>query len=245
MEMVEERAYSRLRQLRDRGLWDGRPPVPVDHVIEHLLKLTISWEVVSELAGEQILACLRPEAMEVVLNEARRGQFETMPGLERFSLAHEAGHADVFALTALSEQLGLIARDVYKPAQRSAARGPVAVILGRLPEMSREALREVLQTLKELDRARQVAGEDTPFVRRTVDHYAAVLLMPEEAVRSMADGLDLSRWSTIQTLASDFQVSRTAMRIRLEECRLIHGVDERGQVVLKDPGATGQGEIFH
>ncbi len=243
--MVEERAYSRLRQLRDRGLWDGRPPVPVEHVIEHLLKLAISWEVVSEQAGEQILACLRPEAMEVVLNESHRVQFEDIPGLERFSLAHEAGHADVFALTALSEQLGLLAKDVYRPAQRSAVRGPVAVILSRVPGVSREALREVMQAVMDSDRARHVAGEDTPFVRRTVDHYAAVLLMPEETVRSVSDGLDLSSWPTIQTLASEFQVSRTAMRIRLEECGLIQGVDERGRVVLRDHDLADQGELFH
>ena len=95
-----------------------------------------------------------------------------------------------------------------------------------------------METLRESDRKRQAAGEDTLLARRTVDHYAAVLLMPEEAVRSAARGLTFSGWSEIQMLAKTFQVSRTAMRIRLEECGLIHGVTEQGEIILQDPSAV-------
>src|SRR2546429_9300367 len=144
MAMVEERAYMRLRELRTRGLWDGSPPVPVEHVVEHLLNLTISWEVVTEQDGEQILACLRPETMEVVLNEVHRKRFETAQGLERFSIAHEAGHADVFAVAALSAQLGLLGEQLYRPNQRSATHGPVAVIAAPLSGLSPDMRAEIM-----------------------------------------------------------------------------------------------------
>ena len=76
---IEEKAYGRLRRLRELKLWDGSAPVPIDHVIEHTLDLTISWEEVAEPPGRQVLACLRPETREIVLNEHHAPLFRYSP----------------------------------------------------------------------------------------------------------------------------------------------------------------------
>ena len=58
---IEERAYYRLSQLRRprpdgrAPLWDGTPPVPVEHVAEHLLGLSITYDEIEEEEGEEIL----------------------------------------------------------------------------------------------------------------------------------------------------------------------------------------------
>ncbi len=240
LDSIEHKAYRRLRQLRERGLWDGVPPVPIDHVLEHLLDLSISWEDVNEDPGEEILACLRPERREVVMNERYRERFERITGLEEFSKAHEAGHADVFALCADSEQIHLLPKSLYHPKHRSAAHGEVSVLTARLKALSPEMRSEVLRELKNQEHALKARGEDSPLERRAVEHYAAVLLMPEDVIRTYAKGVDLSEWSGVVVLATKFQVSRTAMRIRLEELRLIHA---RG-IQSRNPTTVGQEELF-
>jgi hypothetical protein len=244
LDSIEGKAYRRLRELRERGLWDGRPPVPVDHVLEHLLDLSISWETVLEKDDEEILACLRPETRQVVLNERYRNRFESVPGLERFCKGHEAGHADVYALCAVADQIQLLPHYQYRPTKRSTPHGDVAVLTSRLRGLPRSVRTDVLQKLKGEERERRAAGEDTPLERRAVEHYAAVLLMPEEAVKASAAAVDLSRWPNVYALASEFDVSRVAMRIRLEELGLIHGVGPDGRILMTNPALAGQTDLF-
>jgi Zn-dependent peptidase ImmA (M78 family) len=87
-----------------------------------------------------------------------------------------------------------------------------------------------------MERNRWENGEDPPQVRRAVDRYAAALLMPRDVVRSRAEGMDLGSWRTVAMLADQFQVSKTAMRIRMEEVGLIYGVDNAsGRIVTEKP----------
>lgn len=240
---IEGKAYLRLQQLRERGLWDGGPPVPVDHVLEHLLELSIAWEEIQEEPGEEILACLRPDTREVVLNEIHTPLFAEKPGLERFSKGHEAGHADVFALLGASDQLKLLADACYRPRRRSATRGPVLVVSERIKSLSPELRTVVMREMIRRDRARQAAGEDSPLERRSVDHYAAVLLMPEDLLRRSVQGRDLTRWPTLYDLADGFQVTISAMVVRLKELGMIYDVIDR-QILLRNPDQQDQTELF-
>jgi hypothetical protein len=60
---IERLSFARLHELqraRENGrppLWDGIPPVPVEHVAEHLLGLSIVFEEIEEAEGEEILGC--------------------------------------------------------------------------------------------------------------------------------------------------------------------------------------------
>ena len=244
LRQIEDRAYGRLQQVRQRGLWNGKPPVPVELILEHALNLRISWEVIDEEPGETIFACLRPGTRQVVVNERHRSLFESQPGLERFSLAHEGGHADVFALAGRANERPLLEAMSYRPQLRSAAKGPVVSLAPRLRQLSPETRTAVLQELADQERARRVAGEDSPLVRRAVDHYAAVLLMPADLVRTAAAGRDVSSWQTVSDLARLFAVSKSALRIRLQEVGLIFGVDDAGAILLTDPAHRGQQSLF-
>lgn len=233
MHRIEERAYARLRRLRELNLWDRSAPVPVDHVLEHVLGLTISWEEVEEPPGRQVLACLRPETREIVLNERHASLFRQKPALLRFSKGHEAGHADVFALAAEADQLKLLRSRCYHPRRCSAAKGDVWVVGSRLKDLEPEHRTEVMREILKLDRRRQAEGEDSDLERRSVDHYAATLLMPEDLVRELMSECDRSRWSDLYQAADQLGVSITAFTIRLMELGMIQDIVE-GQIILQD-----------
>ena len=119
---VEDRALGMLRRLRQRGLWDGSPPVPVDHVLEQLLRLRILYEVIDEPPGHQILGCLRPADRLVILNERHLELFQQVPGLEAYTKGHEAGHADCYALAAMATEQAALARIGPGAARHAAVR---------------------------------------------------------------------------------------------------------------------------
>ena len=243
MRRIEEKAYSRLRQLRARGLWDGTAPVPVDHVLEHILQLQISWERIEEKPDERILACLRPETREVVLNEIHMDLFLEKPGLERFSKGHEAGHADVFALAGEAEQFKLLKDSVYRPQRRSATRRQVTVLSERLKQLTPEVRTEVYRELADRERACREKGEDSLLERRSVDRYAATILMPEDLVRELACQLDLTRWLSLYEMAEALGVTISALIVRLKELHLIHDVRDKA-IVLVDPALEAQNSLF-
>lgn len=252
---IEQRAYMRLAALRRprpggrSPLWDGRPPVPVEHVAEHLLGLTISYDTIEERDGEAILGSLRPEAREIVLNDRHADRFREVPGSERHTIGHECGHADWFAdvATATEQVTPPELAGEYHPHHRSATRGPVHVLRllhdrsrGRPPEIRTTAL----WRMRDMERQRIADGQDSPRVRRAVDHYAATLLMPEDLVRAKARGLDLSRWSAITDIAAEFVVSKESLCIRLSDLGLIHDIDDDGRVLLHDPREAGQLDLL-
>lgn len=241
---IEERAYSRLRQLRQRGLWNGQPPVPVEHLVEHILELHIRWEVIQEEPDESIHACLRPATREIVLNETHRNRFQDQPGFERFSIAHEAGHADIFAAVGEADQIGLLAGIDYRPQRRSAINGDVFSLHARLRGIPQPIRTEVMQGLAALERQRRAVGADSPLERRGVDHYAAVILMPAEQMRAAVAATSLKSRRDIRQLADTFIVSAAAMGIRLQELGLIHSVAQDGTVLTTDPAAQLQGSLF-
>ena len=224
MRRIEEKAYDRLRRLRELTLWDGLAPVPIDHVIEHTLGLTISWEEVEEPAERQVLACLRPETREIVLNERYAPLFREKPALLRFSKGHEAGHADVFALVSEADQFKLLGTSHYQPMRCTATKGEAWAIGSRLKGLEPALRTEVMYEVRRMERERRAKGEDSDLVRRSVDHYAATLLMPEELVRSEMSGRDRTRWSELYEAAGSLGVSISALTIRLIEMGMIKGV---------------------
>lgn len=242
MERVERKAYTRLRRLRAMDLWDGTGRVPVDHVLEHLLGLTISWETVEEPPDSQVLACLRPESREIVLNEKHVELLREKRGLLRFCKGHEAGHADVFGLLDESEQLRVVAESHYHPLRCRATNGEVSVIQSRLRELPRELRTEVMRELVEQERCRRREGEDSDLERRSVDHYAAVLLMPADLVRNEMEGRDPSSWPELYDAARVLGVSISAFTIRLRELGMIADIVD-GEIIV-DEGDAGQPSLF-
>lgn len=255
---IDGRAYVRLRELRSRALWDGTPPVPVDHVIEHLLELDICYLPFAE--GANALGGLDAPGREVVLNERMADVFRNVPGVLAFTKAHEAGHADLYGLAGAHAQHGL-GGDAqawagrYAPerviAYRSRAGETDAVEVSvfaseafrRLSRARKTALYEVMH---EEERARHAAGEDTGLERRTVDRYASVLLMPEDLVRAYVRDkrLDVTRPADLHRAADAFGVSRVAMRHRAVELGLAYEGRDGALTRVSPAEAGGQGSLF-
>lgn len=245
---IETRTAARLRELRLRELWDGTPPVPLDHVAEHLLDLSISYEEIEEEDGEEIYGSFRPEEREIVINTRHSAAYEANPGRLRFTMAHEIGHADLFALATRTDQgeLGLLA-GAYSPRHKSATKGEVSVVSLRLAERIRHlpAVQRAAyeQRLLAVEQKKYAAGHDTPLVRRSVDTYASLLLMPADLVRAHAAGRDLTVYAELRDLARVFVVSTTAMRHRVVDLGLVYE-GPGGALQLTDPAHADQGTLF-
>ena len=249
LDRIELRTSQRLRELQQRKLWNGQPPVPVEHLIEHVLNLSISYEEVEEDPDEEILGSFRPSEREIVLNARHLDTFAAIPGRRRFTLAHEAGHADLYALTDTTVQgeLGALLTGAYQPRHKSATRGPVAVtslrLAERLSRLSPKERNEFYRRLLDAERVRTAEGNDTPLVRRTVDTYAAMLLMPGDLVRAWAKSYDLTDYAQLRNLAREFEVSTTAMHNRVVDVGLAYE-GATGALQLTDPAHEGQHSLF-
>ncbi|MGB5933824.1 MAG: ImmA/IrrE family metallo-endopeptidase [Anaerolineae bacterium] len=71
------------------------------------------------------------------------------------------------------------------------------------------------------------------------NRYASFLLMPDNLVRKVVSGLDLTRWPVLYDVRDCFGVSITALKIRLEEMGLIY-VDEAGSIYRSEQEYAGQ-----
>lgn len=220
--VIEERAEQRLSEYQAKYGVFTRPPVPIDHLIEHHFDLKISWEQIEELNGETIFGALRPEARQIVLNEKHRSLFEGKLGLERSTKGHELGHWDLFV------DQGALLYDTFpnldaatRQFTRRAQRGAVAIVPNLLidDELYR-AYRHIIQ------------GVDPPNIKTAVDRYASALSMPKflliPALKPIHD--NWGEWKTkafnlqlkdLYDIAEEFDVTISALKVRLEQLNLI------------------------
>lgn len=246
---IEERASKRLRELQQRGLWNGAPPVPIDHVAEHLLNLTFSWEEVEEEEGEEVLGCLRPPTREIVLNERRRERLDVI-GCRRFTIGHECGHADLYALADHATEQGLLlpqSGPTHRPKRARSTKGEVEVLVRRLDAalhgLSRERRREVYEQVRDMEQRRVEAGGDTALEAAAVNHYSSALLMPADLLREAMRGRDLIHWTVFSDVARQFEVSKEALKHRLNWLGILHTLDD-GTRTRRDPAHGMQGDLF-
>jgi Zn-dependent peptidase ImmA (M78 family) len=70
-------------------------------------------------------------------------------------------------------------------------------------------------------------GMDQPDEARQVNIYAAALLMPKDLVLRSVSGLNLLEWATLYRLREAFEVSISALIIRLENLGLLYVADDK------------------
>jgi len=90
--VLENKASALLGRYARQRNWRPSLPVPVDKIVEQTLDLSILYEQIDEPERVTIWGCITPGKRRITLNEAHMGAFSACPGLERFTLAHEAGH---------------------------------------------------------------------------------------------------------------------------------------------------------
>lgn len=90
--VLEQKTAELIRRYASQHGWVPSFPIPVDHLIEHTLDLSIDFDIIEEPSGTTIWGCIEPGRRLVTLNERHTDAFARCPGLERFTLGHEAGH---------------------------------------------------------------------------------------------------------------------------------------------------------
>ena len=83
------------------------------------------------------------------------------------------------------------------------------------------------------------ARADAPDEARAVNSYAAALAMPQRLVREEALKINRTAWPELYRLAEKFQVTITALTIRLEQFGLLY-IDEQRRLYESRDAATGQ-----
>jgi Zn-dependent peptidase ImmA (M78 family) len=73
-------------------VWNREPPIPVELLIEHVLETRIEWRAAESPDAEIVAGWTDPDESVIYLNEVKKPLFESTPGLERYTLGHEAGH---------------------------------------------------------------------------------------------------------------------------------------------------------
>lgn len=232
-QMIEEFAASRLAEFEAKVGKKLEPPIPIELMAERLLGLSILWEPIEELPGETIFGGIRPEERVIVMNENRRALFTEKPGLVRSTIGHEMGHWDLFVDKATLDHpmlTGFDRPDTFP--LRSTPIGEV-VVIARL--MSSNEGRELLREME--------SRADDPHEARAVNRYAAAVSMPTALIRRDAMAIDRTKWPPLYRLAERYEVTISALRVRLEQLDLLFVREDKTLFESKDH-AIGQGHLF-
>jgi hypothetical protein len=219
---AEERAEERVAEYQRRFGEILEPPVPLELMLDHVFDLGVLWEPISTEGGLSPLAGIRPRDRLIVLNEERRRIFDQYPGLLQFTYGHEIGHWDLHV-----DQASLVhpSLEGFEPAgafqHHRSPGGVVEVLVSRLHKLGLSPP-EIHETVAEVTR-----GMDSFFEARQVNRYTGALLMPRALVLRAVDGRDLTSWRTLYELRDRFQVTISALTIRLQNLGLIYVADDR------------------
>lgn len=227
---IEDLAEERLGQLARILEKSLTPPIPIDLLAEKVLGLDFLWEHIDELPLETVLGALNAQKRLIVMNETHRALFEAKPGLERSTKGHELGHWDLFIDKGTLEHPALFALDDASPFTRR--RSPIGevTIIKRL--LSFPAGQDLLREMQ--------SRADEPEEARAVNRYAAAILMPKHLLRAEALKVDRTHWSNLYGLADRFEVTISALSVRLQQLGLLH-VAKDGR--LHESAAHAEGQI--
>jgi hypothetical protein len=82
------------------------------------------------------------------------------------------------------------------------------------------------------------------WTERQADWFAAGLLMPEPHLRNAVAQYRRISWSAIKSLSDSFDVSKEAMKVRLQILDLVYIDDDNGQLYRSKKEAEGQQNLF-
>ena len=217
----------------------GQPvmfPVPIEKIVERILRLDFDWIEIDEQPGEQILGGLIPEDRRIVLNSRHLDLFQSKPGLERSTIGHEAGHWDI----------DIDRTSLHHPRLPGFNLQPSVV---RRHAMDRHVLVEVLNRAAYDDRYFELyreltAGQDSPEVRSAVDRYQSSMLMPEWLIKLAVKNIDVTSWTAMYELAALAQVTISNLIVRLHRLDVIYIPEGTRDIYAGRDAFTGQKHLF-
>lgn len=227
---IEVLAEERLQQLEELLGSALTPPVPVDVIAESVLDLNILWQEIEELDGETILGAIQPKTRRITMNEKRRSLFEEKPGLEAFTKGHEMGHWDLFVDQSTLDHPSLFGSGQGAFSFRQSPSGQVIVVKKIMAtEEGRDFLRQLKKRSDESDEA------------RAVNRYAGAILMPQDLIRKEAMQVQRTSWPDLYQLAEKFNVTISALTVRLQQLNLLCIRD--GELYESHGDTDGQGRL--
>lgn len=210
------------------------PPIPIDVIAERVLGLDFLWEPIEEFPGEIIFGALVPDERQIVLNENRLELFKEKPGLERSTKGHEIGHWDLYFSKANLDHPTLFDMDDQKiHAFRSSPLGEVTVLKALIGNL------EYLEILEKIGSRADEADE-----ARTVNRYAAALSMPKNMITEDVLKIDRTEWKNLYPIAKKYDVTITALRVRLEQLNLLYVDKKTGKLYPSREQAFGQQSLY-
>jgi len=231
-ERIEEIAEERLNEFEGKLERPLSLPIDIELFGELVLDLSVLWEGIDELPGEEVLAGLRASDRLIVMNERRKQEMEQKPGRRRLTQGHEMGHWDLFVDISKLDHPSLFeaaAATIF--AYRSSTGGQV------------EIMKTVLSCEKGRDLMRQINSRaDLPDEARSVNRYAAAILMPRALIIDETKKINRMHWPNLYRLAERFEVTISALCVRLEQLNLLC-VDD-GELYASREDAQGQFRLF-
>lgn len=214
---IEIIVESRLKEYESRNNKIKKPPIPIDRIIEDC-NLNILYDTIKERPGEDILGGLILEKRIVIINESHMQLFKEKPGLERFTKAHELGHWDIYLKEEGDKRTYFFEffEDSEVVLNRNSRIGNVSVLNKAWID------EDVFQAYKECQ-----SRIDHPNVASSVNRYASSLLMPKNLIMHYTSDKDLTMWKNIYNLAEIFEVTISAMCVRLQRLGLIFIKDRK------------------
>ena len=193
------------------------PPIPIEEILERHLNLYLAICDLREVVGfDDVLGALCVERREVMVDQSLDpDEFPELEGRFRFTLGHEIGHWQLHRNIYEhrdSDEPPFVSRvsEANRRIERQADYFAASVLMPRsfVFQLWRHILEGRIITIARLEADRQAIIDDEIVRRRIVPET------PEQEENMMLD------WAAMP-LAEEFRVSPMAMRIRLEELKLI------------------------
>ena len=213
---VELEAHRLLQAFGQEDTQILEPPIPIERILEVHLRLVLTICDLRDLLGfTDVLGALCVESREVMVDEhLDPDQFPELEGRFRFTLAHEIGHWQLHRhlYKKPTDEPPFVSRasEANHRIERQANYFAACVLMPRplVFQLWRHIMGGRVITLAQLKRQRQAIIEDE-IVRR-----GFVPETPAEETNMMLEWVALP-------LAEEFGVSAMAMRIRMQELKLI------------------------
>ena len=221
---IEKLTEQRLAEYELKHGAISAPPVPLDRIIENCFDLNILWEPIEEKDNECILGGLCPDKKQIILNEAHLDLFKSKPGLEYSTKGHELGHWDLFVKKDLIGQPELfnVAGASFLMRSGKESQNNIRILIANMWRSP-----EAYKILAELEK-----GKDDQLTRRLVDKYASMMSMPTVLLRKVCADYDLMKWPNLYDIARVFNVTISALRVRLEQMNMIY-VDGKTKTIYR------------
>lgn len=227
IERIAEEKLAEFSKMLGRPL---TPPIPIDLMAEKICGLSILWDTIEEEPGETIFGGLSPEDRLIVINEKHRKQFEEKPGMERSTIGHEMGHWELF----ISKE------SVGHPLLPGLRRPESFVKRSSESKRSLEVIRSLIATEAGREALHNIQSRsDHPDEARAVNRFAAAISMPRDLIRAEALKVDRNHWRNLYPLARKFEVTISALKVRLEQLKLLV-VTKDGKLFGSPDEAVGQ-----